>query len=87
MRTRAERRADTERYKARFWRKQKHQPRWPGTDASAGMHANHGKTCSCWMCGNPRRHLGQVTLDENWATDAFLDGMASIVDGFGTFRL
>jgi hypothetical protein len=20
--------------------------------------------CSCWMCGNPRRHLGQLTLQE-----------------------
>lgn len=20
--------------------------------------------CSCWMCGNPRRHLGEITLAE-----------------------
>ncbi|KFG92189.1 hypothetical protein GQ56_0138930 [Burkholderia paludis] len=20
--------------------------------------------CSCWMCGNPRRHLGELTMQE-----------------------
>ena len=30
--------------------------------------ANHLKVCSCWMCGNPRRHLGEVTLQERRAS-------------------
>lgn len=26
--------------------------------------ADHLKTCSCWMCGNPRKHWGKSTLQE-----------------------
>ncbi|MFP3941396.1 MAG: hypothetical protein ACLF0P_13945 [Thermoanaerobaculia bacterium] len=29
-----------------------------------GLYAETPKVCSCWMCGNPRRHLGEVTLRE-----------------------
>lgn len=29
-----------------------------------GMLAETPKLCSCWMCGNPRRHLGELTLQE-----------------------
>ena len=21
-------------------------------------------TCSCWQCGNPRKHLGEITIQE-----------------------
>jgi hypothetical protein len=24
----------------------------------------HGRDCSCWMCGNPRKYFGQKTLQE-----------------------
>lgn len=26
--------------------------------------AEHMAKCSCWMCGNPRRHFGEVTMKE-----------------------
>lgn len=29
-----------------------------------GRNANHLAVCSCWACGNPRRHLGERTLAE-----------------------
>lgn len=29
-----------------------------------GMAINTPCSCSCWMCGNPRRHLNEVTLQE-----------------------
>jgi hypothetical protein len=25
---------------------------------------NHLKLCSCWMCGNPRKHFGRCTKQE-----------------------
>ena len=31
--------------------------------------ANHMATCSCAMCGNPRRYTGEVTMQER-RTDA-----------------
>lgn len=32
-----------------------------------GIAINTPCTCSCWMCGNPRRHLNEVTLQEKIA--------------------
>jgi len=32
-----------------------------------GMYARTPKVCSCYMCGNPRRHLGSPTLQERRA--------------------
>lgn len=61
---RAERRAQTERIKAKFYRKQKLNPYWGTSKASAGIYANHGCSCSCHMCGNPRRHRGELTMQE-----------------------
>lgn len=26
--------------------------------------SNHGKLCSCWMCGNPRKYWKQKTIQE-----------------------
>jgi hypothetical protein len=26
--------------------------------------STHGKPCSCYMCGNPRRHFGEKTRQE-----------------------
>lgn len=30
----------------------------------AGFYANTPKPCSCYACGNPRRHFGQKTVQE-----------------------
>lgn len=63
--SRAQGRHDTRRIKAKYYAH--HQTRlWDGTQGTpqgAGMFANHGKLCSCWMCCNPRR-LGLLTLQE-----------------------
>ena len=33
-------------------------------------HADHLKACSCYMCGNPRRHFGSSTIQElKWNPD------------------
>ncbi len=29
--------------------------------------ANHLTVCSCYMCGNPRKHTGEVTMQERKA--------------------
>jgi len=34
---------------------------------SARMVIDTPKPCSCWMCGNPRKHLGEKTLKERSA--------------------
>lgn len=60
--SRAQRRHDTRRIKARLERNQKTKD-WEATDRDAGVFANHGKVCSCWMCCNPRR-LGELTVQE-----------------------
>jgi hypothetical protein len=39
---------------------------WEASDRDAGVFANHGKVCSCWMCGNPRKY-GELTLQERKA--------------------
>jgi hypothetical protein len=36
--------------------------------AQVGRYVNHGLAiCSCTMCGNPRRHFGEPTLQERRA--------------------
>jgi len=30
----------------------------------ARRYRDHAAVCSCWMCGNPRRHFGDVTRQE-----------------------
>jgi hypothetical protein len=66
--SRAQRRHDTLRFKARFYAKQRSQECWLTNEKNAGLFANHGKVCSCWMCGNPRRN-GLLTLQELRAGD------------------
>ena len=34
--------------------------------------ADHMKSCSCYCCGNPRRHWAQVTMAERRAGERFL---------------
>lgn len=38
--------------------------------AYARRHRDNMTTCSCWMCGNPRRHHGDMSLAERRASDA-----------------
>jgi hypothetical protein len=32
-----------------------------------GMYSKTPKICSCFMCGNPRRYLGELTIQERRA--------------------
>lgn len=36
-------------------------------DRTVNRLAGHGKLCSCHMCGNPRRHHGEKTMQERRA--------------------
>jgi hypothetical protein len=63
--TRAQRRHDTRRIKSKFHKAQKTK-QWEASPRHAGIFANHGKVCSCWMCCNPRK-LGLVSLQERRA--------------------
>ena len=49
------------------------------TPAEIGQDASvHGCDCSCWMCGNPRKHFKQKTLKEEALEkiDTILNDMA-----------
>ena len=35
-----------------------------------GMYAETPKVCSCWMCGNPRRYHGELSMQERRAMEA-----------------
>jgi len=44
------------------------------SDARAtGRLVHTRQLCSCWMCGNPRRYLGETTLQERRAESAARD--------------
>lgn len=64
----AERRHHEQRIKKKLERKEKKHPYWTSDgktdERSKGLYANHGCNCSCWMCGNPRRHFGKETVQE-----------------------
>lgn len=47
-----------------------------GNARHIGRIAHAPQACSCWMCGNPRRHLGELTLQERRANIA----LVSLVD-------
>ena len=42
----------------------------PDREAFALRMHGHLASCSCWMCGNPRRHLGEPTIQERRRDDA-----------------
>lgn len=44
------------------------------TARHVGMLAMTRVPCSCWMCGNPRRYLGERTVQERRAWQAERDG-------------
>jgi len=37
------------------------------------MASCHCKPCSCYMCGNPRKHFGDVTMREKKSKESFLE--------------
>lgn len=39
-------------------------------DAMARRIRDHLAGCSCWMCGNPRRHFGDKTIQERRAAES-----------------
>lgn len=70
----------------RSWRRhhlmrKKHKARRIYKHDSNGTLANHLASCSCALCGNPRRHFGHMTIQEKRAIDKFLvemtDALAS----------
>lgn len=72
MTDRGTRRQQKERNKQR-WRR-KLLDTWYGAregnawvDRMVNRLAGHGKLCSCYMCGNPRRHHGEETIQERKA--------------------
>lgn len=43
---------------------------------TCGRTANHLKVCSCHMCGNPRKHWNQLSMQELRAEAAARAGLA-----------
>jgi hypothetical protein len=44
----------------------------PADARRVGIHGSTRVICSCWMCGNPRKHLGEQTWQELRATTVSL---------------
>jgi len=76
--SRSERRAETKRVKANFRRSEKQRRYWGFSVRNAGLFANHGKVCSCYMCGNPRRHFGIKTMDEAVSRIEMAEGLSEV---------
>lgn len=66
---RSERRHHEQRLKAKFYRIQRTRDLDSRVIGSihAGRFAHHGKPCSCFMCGNPRKFWGELTMQEKRA--------------------
>jgi len=87
MRGIAYRRHTQEREKARARRKLK--ARWTWTppegrptayvDAQVGILAATRAPCSCFACGNPRRHFGELLVGERRATDRFRSELCEVI--------
>lgn len=65
MRTRSERRHFEQRQKARA--RKFHGGTAKLSPRHLGRAAHSPQSCSCWMCGNPRRFVGAVTIQERRA--------------------
>lgn len=63
-RTRAARRANRQRAIERARRKLRQWGQHDADQKRVGKWANTACPCSCWMCGNPRRSMGERTLQE-----------------------
>lgn len=69
--TKAQRRHDAERLRNKRAKTLSFNP----TPRQLGRHVQTPKTCSCWMCGNPRKFLGERTVQEQrflQASEAYL---------------
>ena len=40
----------------------------------SGSLANSATSCSCWMCGNPRKYFNHITLRESEALLLYIEG-------------
>ncbi len=40
---------------------------WGISKKSASYMADNMQSCSCYMCGNPRKHFGELTVQERRA--------------------
>lgn len=67
----AERRAHLERMKKKARKIYPHDKR--------ATWANHLQGCSCFMCGNPRKHWGEPTMQERRADQAAKHASAGAV--------
>ncbi|WP_146208325.1 hypothetical protein [Gilliamella apis] len=38
-------------------------------------HITTPKACSCWMCGNPRKYLNEITLQEQRSILNYQEGL------------
>jgi hypothetical protein len=68
MQGRAVRRAQRARLKAKRRRYLVWADTFERPEVRLGSYVDTPTPCSCWMCGNPRRHLGELTVAERrWA--------------------
>ena len=70
MRDRAIRRCQSRLIKARTRRLLLPLRDLPPTPSWIGFHSRTSTPCSCWMCGNPRKYLGERTRQELLADNA-----------------
>jgi len=49
------------------------------SDEDLKKHLKNPVACSCWMCGNARRHFGQKTLQELKADEKFKSDWMDLV--------
>jgi hypothetical protein len=64
---RARRRHHVARIKRKWQQRERsRQPALHGAELQrrVGIHAGSGRVCSCALCGNPRRHFGEPTIQE-----------------------
>lgn len=47
---------------------------------SARVRVNTGKRCSCWMCVNPRKSYGHITIQEKVIRDVEADSLQEYFD-------
>lgn len=77
MRDREFRRQQYERMKTRALRDLR-QARWRSDARAVGKRVSTRQPCSCWMCGNPRRHFKQATMQEIRSTAKFVDDVENL---------
>lgn len=87
MRGIAYRRHAEEREKARARRKLKARWTWTPPEgrptayvaAQVGMMAATRAPCSCFACGNPRRHFGELPMGERRAIDRYRSELCDLI--------